>query len=63
MINDREMGIKVLKQREGVLGKVIINWNFDKMDFKSIYAESSSSNDFEGDSESAEDNDKIMSIE
>ena len=63
MINDREMGIKVLKQREGVLGKVIINWNFDKMDFKSIYAESSSSNDFEGDSESAEDNDKIMSID
>ena len=33
MINDKEMGVKVLKQREGVLGKVIINWNFDKMNF------------------------------
>ncbi len=46
MINDREMGIKVLKQREGVLGKVIINWNFDKMNFSSIYSEDSSGEDF-----------------
>lgn len=44
MLNDKEMGIKVLKQREGVLGKVIINWNFDKMDFKSIYSEGSDDN-------------------
>ena len=63
MLNDREMGIKVLKQREGTLGKVIINWDFDKMNFQSIYAESSSSNDFEDDSESAEDNDKIMNVD
>ena len=62
MINDREMGLKVLKQREGVLGKVIINWDFDKMNFKGIYAESSDSN-LEGDNETAESNDKIMNIE
>ena len=62
MINDREMGIKVLKQREGVLGKVIINWDFDKMNFKSIYSESTSSDDFENDSESEEDS-KIMSVD
>ena len=54
MINDREMGIKVLKQREGVLGKVIINWNFDKMNFKSIYSEDSAGEDF-SDSEVPED--------
>ena len=45
------MGIKVLKQREGVLGKVIINWNFDKMDFKSIYSEGSDDNSNENDSD------------
>ncbi len=39
MYNDREMGIKVLKQREGVLGKVIINWNFNIMNFSSIYSD------------------------
>ena len=62
MINDREMGLKVLKQREGVLGKVIINWDFDKMNFKSIYAESTASDDNVGE-DSAEDNDRIMSID
>lgn len=40
MINDNEMGVRVLKQREGILGKVVINWNFNNMNFKSIYSES-----------------------
>lgn len=61
MINDNEMGVRVLKQREGVLGKAIINWNFNIMNFKSIYSESSA-NTFEGD-ETPEDNDKIMSVD
>ena len=61
MINDREMGIKVLKQREGVLGKVIINWDFDHMNFKSIYSESTASDD-SADGE-VEENDKIMSVD
>lgn len=61
MINDREMGIKVLKQREGVLGKVIINWDFDKMNFDSIYSESTAEQDFEG--ESSEDNEKVIGVE
>ena len=39
MINDHEMGIKVLKQREGTLGKVIISWDFNTMNFQSIYSE------------------------
>lgn len=62
MINDREMGLKVLKQREGVLGKVIINWDFDHMNFRSIYAESTASDD-NADMDSPEDNDKIMSVD
>lgn len=41
MLNDKEMGIRILKQREGTLGKVIINWDFDRMRFDSIYAEDS----------------------
>lgn len=63
MINDREMGVKVLKQREGVLGKVIINWDFDHMNFKSIYSESTANDDFAGDETTPEDNDKIMSVD
>lgn len=62
MFNDNEMGIKVLKQREGVLGKVIINWDFNHMNFKSIYAESSGSDEF-ADDESLEENNRIMSVD
>lgn len=41
MLNDREMGVKVLKQREGTLGKLTLNWDFDKMNFSEIYMEQS----------------------
>ena len=41
MLSDKEMCLKVLKQREGVTGKVMMNWNFDVMDFSEIYAETS----------------------
>ena len=63
MINDKEMGVKVLKQREGVLGKVIINWDFNHMNFKSIYSESSANDEFSGDKATPEENDKIMSVD
>ena len=64
MINDKEMGVKVLKQREGVLGKVIISWDFDKMDFKSIYSEDTSGEDNSPEGEdSAEDNDRILGVD
>jgi hypothetical protein len=39
MINDHEMCLKVIKQREGTLGKVMMNWDFDTMTFNEIYAE------------------------
>lgn len=58
MINDKEMGIKILKQREGVLGKVVINWDFDHMNFKGIYSDS-----VESSNETLEENDKVMSID
>ena len=45
MINDHEMGLRVLKQREGTLGKMILNWDFDSMNFSEIYMEQSDSND------------------
>lgn len=63
MINDNEMGIKVLKQREGVLGKVFISWNFDKMNFESIYSESSTGEDFASEESGEEEEEKIMSID
>ena len=44
MLSDKEMCLKVLKQREGVTGKVMMNWNFDVMDFSEIYAETNDSN-------------------
>ena len=45
MINDREMGLKVLKQREGTLGKMTLNWDFDRMNFSEIYMEQSEEQD------------------
>lgn len=60
MINDSEMGIRVLKQREGVTGKAVINWDFNHMNFSSIYSES---NNNSGDEVSQETNDKIMNID
>lgn len=45
MANDHEMGLKVLKQREGSLGKMVMNWDFDNMNFSEIYMDESSEED------------------
>lgn len=45
MLNDHEMGLKILKQREGTLGKVMLNWDFNTMNFSEIYMESADSRD------------------
>lgn len=42
MLSDHEMGLKVLKQREGTLGKLTLNWDFDRMNFKEIFMEQDS---------------------
>lgn len=48
------MGLKVLKQREGILGKLLLNWNFDIMDFSEIYADTNEIEDFEDEEDSTE---------
>ena len=61
MLNDREMGVKVLKQREGTLGKVMINWDFETMNFTSIYSETSDNTVTESEEDEA-DNSAILGI-
>lgn len=39
MIDDNEMQVKVLKQREGILCKVMINWDFRVMNFDPLYTD------------------------
>jgi replicative DNA helicase len=41
MKEDSEMCIKALKQREGSLGKLVMGWDFERMDFSDIYLEGS----------------------
>lgn len=53
MINDKEMCLKLLKQREGTLGKIMLNWDFTTMNFSEIYAET-------GEAAFAEDNNEIV---
>lgn len=50
MIEDKEMKVKILKQREGTLGNVVLNWDFSTMNFSTIYSENS-----EGDKDKPED--------
>ena len=63
MIADNEMGIRVIKQREGTLGKVVINWNFVKMNFSSIYSELESSPESEFEDEDEEENEAVIGME
>lgn len=42
MISDNEMGIRVLKQREGSLGKLVVNWDFETMNFSEIFMDNPS---------------------
>lgn len=44
MIEDKEMKVKILKQREGTLGSVVLNWDFSTMDFSTLYSETQSDN-------------------
>lgn len=56
MISDKEMGLKLLKQREGTLGSMTMNWDFDCMDFSELYVEKDGeSEDFDDDYDDSED--------
>ena len=63
MINDKEMGIKALKQREGVLGKAIINWDFNHMNFSGIYGESDGNNENDQSEDEEDTSDRQISID
>lgn len=39
MKKENEMGLSILKQREGTLGKVTLSWDFDRMKFNDLYLE------------------------
>lgn len=56
---DNEMGLKILKQREGDLGKLVLNWDFTTMNFSEIYSESNESED-ESKGESADNTLNVM---
>ena len=56
---DNEMGLKILKQREGSLGKLILNWDFSTMDFSEIYSETNEDKDFES---TNEDTDNTLNV-
>ncbi len=62
MINDKELGIKVLKQREGVLGKVLIQWDFHRMNFDSIYSEDTGNSNSDDGYSNEEYEQNIMSV-
>ena len=53
MINDHEMGISVLKNREGDSGKITYSWDFTCMDFSEIYSEMPTEDDGEVGTESS----------
>lgn len=57
MLSDNELGLVIRKQREGGLGKVIFNWDFNTMDFGEIYAEN------EVDTEEDEDENTYKSVD
>lgn len=57
MWSDREMCLKVLKNREGDLGKIMMSWDFSNMQFAEIYHEQNLS------SESAEENNDDLYVE
>lgn len=53
MINDREMGLSILKNREGEGGKITLTWDFNSMNFSEVYSElpnSEDEEDYSGDS-------------
>ena len=63
MINDKEMGLKVIKNREGVGGKVIMTWDFTTMTFKGIYSEGSELEELEESGEEMEKQEEVLGMD
>lgn len=67
MYTDRELGVKILKGREGGTGEVRMSWDFSTMQFKQIYGEKSdgtqSYEDFAEEETPEDDGEKFVDIE
>lgn len=63
MFNDNEMGVRVLKQREGVTGKAILSWNFNNMNFKGIYSEHDGGGEASSNNEDTDTDDRTFSVD
>jgi replicative DNA helicase len=62
MRNDNEMCIKVLKQREGSTGRVLMSWDFDHMNFSGIYKETNDGSFDNGDEDDVQSEHKDNTI-
>ena len=40
------MGLKVLKNREGITANIVCSWDFEAMEFESIYCTDNFTNEF-----------------
>lgn len=60
MIADNEMAIKILKQREGSLGKILLNWDFSEMNFSEIYSDVGDERNYDSDSNSKDNTLNVM---
>lgn len=59
---DAEMKVKILKNREGTLGNVLLNWNFKIMDFSSIYSIAENIEQGEGNKDSGNEMPGVIKI-
>lgn len=62
MRTDNEMGLKILKQREGSLGKILLNWDFNTMDFSEIYADTNDDEDEINNEEKSAKSDNTLNV-
>lgn len=60
MIADNEMALKILKQREGSLGKILLNWDFSEMNFSEIYSDVGDERNYDSDSNSKDNTLNVM---
>lgn len=63
MLQDHEMAIKILKQREGTLGKIMLNWDFFEMNFSEIYSDADEGFSEESNNKSGSSRDNTISID
>lgn len=63
MRQDNEMALKILKQREGMLGKILLNWDFTEMNFSEIYSDTPEGDFEESNSKSGSSKDNTIQVD